>query len=134
MKFIAYLLIAGFLSVAIFGFSGMDMGGHGHVNCLATAVHGGVCPETFGTAGFIDFHFNAARFFSTAVLVVSVLAIFFVLASVAFTISRLLEPLVVTKYRLPQFLMLPVSLPKETLNYLLILNEKRDFSFALAFS
>lgn len=131
---LSIFLIVSFLSVAVFGFLGMGMSSHDHTGCIATAVQGGACPEALGAAGFINFHFNAARFFSTAVLVVSVLAIFLVLASGVFMTSRLYELAVVLKYRLPQFLTLHVSLPKEALNFLLILQEKRDPSFLLAFS
>lgn len=129
---LSIFLIAGFLGVAVFGFLGMDMGGYGHMDCLATAVQGEVCPEALDAAGFIDFHFNAARFFSTAVLTLSILVILWVLVAGTFILGRWYEPPVVSKCRLPQFLLLPVSLPREILKFLLILHEKRDpvLSFA----
>src|SRR3989338_1533603 len=112
---LSILLIVGFLGIAIFGFMGMDTSGHGHMDCIATAIQGKVCPETLSVIGFINFHFNAARFFSTAVfgsLVIAALAILLALALVTSILSRLRDLPLITKYRLPQFLLAPASLPK----------------------
>lgn len=129
---ISLLLIIGFLGIAIFGFMGMGIDGHGHMDCIATAVQGKICPEAFGAVGFINFHFNAARFFSTAVfgsLVLPALAVLLALALVTSILNRLRDLPLIAKYRLPQFLLAPVFLPKDALNYWLLLHEKRDPRF-----
>ncbi|MBI2063997.1 MAG: hypothetical protein HYT65_03345 [Candidatus Yanofskybacteria bacterium] len=135
-SWLSILLIAGFLGIAIFGFMGMDASGHGHMDCIATAVQGKVCPEALGAAGFINFHFNAARFFSTAVfgsLVIAVLAMLLTLALITLFLSRWRDLPLIAKYRLPQFLLAPASLPKDSLNYWLLLHEKRDPSYFFSF-
>ena len=135
-SWLSILLIIGFLGIAIFGFMGMGTDGHGHMDCIATAVQGKICPETFGVAGFINFHFNAARFFSTAVfgsLALTALAVFLSFALVTLILSRLRDLPLIAKYRLPQFLLAPASLPKDALNYWLLLHEKRDPAYSFSF-
>ena len=137
MKFaLTSLLVISFFGLAVLGFAGMGMAGeHGRADCVATAVQGTFCPEAPGTVGFINFHANAARFFSTAVFGASVSAIFAFFA-LAFGMSILnhcrVLPLL-AKYRLPQFLLLPVALPKDALNYWLSLHEKRDPALSFGF-
>mgnify|MGYP001587166866 FL=1 len=133
---ITSLLIISFFGLAVFGFANMAMvDGHGHADCIANAVQGTVCPEAPGTIGFINFHAGAIKFFSTAVFGASVLAIFamfLALALATFVFICLYEqPLI--NYRLPQFLLAPASLPKETLNHWLTLHEKRDPVLSFSF-
>jgi hypothetical protein len=137
MKFaLLVLLIISFFGLAVLGFMGMAMAvGHGHSSCIATAIQGRACPEASGTAGFINFHAGAVKFFSTAVIGVSALA-FLALLSTAFSVSILNHlrrlPLLF-KYRVLQFLLAPVALPGEALNFWLILHEKRDPSHPFNF-
>ena len=121
------LLIAGFLSITVLGFTGMDIDGRGHMNCIATAVQGKVCPEALGILGFINFHANAIKVFSTAVFEMSILALFpFLLAGFISTkISSSLRS-ALPIYRFPQFLLTSASLPQETFFDWLALHEKRD--------
>lgn len=135
MRFFLFtLLFISFLGIGIFGFSVM---GEGHMDCIATAVQGKMCPEASGSLGFINFHLNAAKFFSTAVLGQSFVAVFAVLLA-GLACAKILhepyEPSPFLTYRLPQFLLRPAALPKENFFSWLTLHEKRDPMFAPAFS
>lgn len=131
------LLIVSFFGLAVFSLAGMAMADdYGHADCIATAVQGNVCPEVLGTLGFINFHVSAARVFSTAVFGISILGIFGLFLMFVFDnsiLKRLRKLPLSARYRISQFLLLPVALPKETLSYWLSLHEKRDptsfFSF-----
>ena len=131
------LFIISFFGLAVFGFAGMGMADeHGHTDCVATAVQGAVCTEALGTVGSINFHTNAAKFFSTAVFGASASAILLAFFGLAFGISILshlrILPLL-AKYRVPQFLLSPAALPKDAINSWLSLHEKRDPAFSFSF-
>ena len=130
-------LILSFFGLAVLGFANMRMAiGHNNMeNCIATAVQGTVCPEAPGTVGFINFHANAARFFSTAVFGASVSAIvaFFMRAFGTSFLNHLRVLPLLAKYRLPQFLLSPAALPKDALNSWLSLHEKRDPALSFSF-
>ena len=130
------LLVISFFGLAVLGFAGMAMAaGHGHSDCIATAVQGAVCPEAPGTAGFINFHAGAVRFFSTAVIGAS--ALMFLLLLCALFSESIFDNLrrlpLLFRYRVPQFLLTPGALPKESLNFWLLLHEKRDPSHSFSF-
>lgn len=65
------ILLVSFIGVAVFGFVGMAMDpDHLNQTCLAANVQGALpCPES-GALAFLNFHLNAFRSFSLAVLVV----------------------------------------------------------------
>ena len=132
----ASLLIISFFGLAVLGFAVMPMAtGHGRMDCIATAVQGAICPEAPGTVGFINFHAGAVRFFSTAILAVSVLALL-ALFSATFSASILdhLRSLpLFFKYRAPQFLLTSAALPRDDLNFCLLLHEKRDPASSFSF-
>ena len=130
------LLIISFFGLAVLGFAGMAMAaGHGHSDCIATAVQGAVCPEAPGTVGFINFHAGAVRFFSTAVIGASALMFLLLLSALFYeSISdNLRRLLLLLRYRVPQFLLMPAALPSETLNFWLFLHEKRDPAHSFSF-
>lgn len=66
----AIILLMSFIGVAVFGFVGMAMDpDHLNQTCLAANVQGALpCPES-GALAFLNFHLNAFRSFSLAVLV-----------------------------------------------------------------
>lgn len=70
------ILLVSFVGVAVFGFAGMAMDPeHSHRTCLAANVQGALpCPES-GALAFLNFHLNAFRSFSLAVLVVLIISI-----------------------------------------------------------
>lgn len=130
------IVIIGLFGLAIFSFTNMAMAdGHGHMNCIATVVQGSVCPEAPGTVGFINFHANAAKFFSTAVFGVSALlalTAFLTITLMTLISDRLRELPLGANYRLSRCLLVPTSLPNEALNYWLLLHEKRDPAIFIA--
>ncbi|MEK7506539.1 MAG: hypothetical protein AAB566_00580 [Patescibacteria group bacterium] len=66
----AIILLVSFIGVAVFGFAGMAMDSdHLSQTCLAANVQSALpCPES-GALAFLNFHLNALRSFSLAVLV-----------------------------------------------------------------
>lgn len=64
---IATILTISFIGIAIFGFLGIEfMNGH-HASCIVSTASGSMCPDSESPLGFINFHFNALKNFSTAV-------------------------------------------------------------------
>ena len=138
MKYcLSLILIAGLLGIGILSLASMDTGGHAHMDCVATAVQGKTCPEAPGTFGFINFHFNAVKFFSTAIFG-HVVAIGFILLGLLFadvdiwlTRRNFLVPAFSGSL---QFLQHRRSIPRESFINWLVLHEKRDPNSSLAFS
>ena len=64
----ALVSIFGFVSLAVFGFLGMSYAmNEGHVACVASAAQNLSCPLETSQIGFVSFHLNALKNFSTAV-------------------------------------------------------------------
>lgn len=62
-------LIFGLVGIAVFGVFSMNHGlGHGSSGCIAAITKGIDCPKETGNSFFINFHLNAFRGFSTAVV------------------------------------------------------------------
>jgi hypothetical protein len=79
-KYLATILLIGFVGVAIFGFMWMphQMSGHSGSDCIASLVVGkSLCPDGNNTFSYAFYHFKAYEFFSNAIIVsaVAVLAI-----------------------------------------------------------
>lgn len=80
-QILAFLLVAAFLGVAVFGFAAMGHGeGHSRGVCVAAASQAAPCPED-GPVAWAFFHVSAFKGFSSAVasvvlLVVAALAAF----------------------------------------------------------
>ena len=97
MKIASLMLILGFLSVALFGFSAMDFdGGHsshaaGQGKCFATAVNGGTCPDETNGVTMEFFHANTYKNFSNVIIggQISQLLAFFLAIIAVFLIWRI---------------------------------------------
>ena len=90
MKFVALILLIGFVGVAIFGFVWMphQMSGHSGSDCIASLVVGkSLCPDGNNTFSYAFYHFQAYEFFSNAIIVsvaavLAIIAFAFILTSV----------------------------------------------------
>ena len=90
MKFVALILLIGFVGVAIFGFVWMphQMSGHSGSDCIASLVVGkSLCPDGNNTFSYAFYHFQAYEFFSNAIIVsvaavLALIAFAFILTSV----------------------------------------------------
>jgi len=55
------------LGIAVFGFLGINFMNAHHASCIVSTSQGGFCTEKIDPLGFINFHFNTLKGFSTAV-------------------------------------------------------------------
>ena len=72
MKYLATILLIGFVGVAIFGFMWMphQMSSHSGSDCLASlVVNKSLCPDGDSTFSYAFYHFQAYEFFSSAIIV-----------------------------------------------------------------
>ena len=101
MKYLATILLIGFVGVAIFGFVWMphQMSGHSGSDCIASLVVGkSLCPDGDSTFSYAFYHFQAYEFFSSAIIV-SVAAVLAIIAF-AFILTFVLknfDPLFVSR-------------------------------------
>lgn len=81
---IAILLALSFVGLAVFGFWLTSQTGHLHSSCVVASIQGrSICPETAGLLGLVNFHIDALKTFSLAVLgSVAILALFFTFARI----------------------------------------------------
>ena len=82
MKYLATILLIGFVGVALFGFAWMphQMSGHSGSDCLASFVVGkSLCPDGNNSFSYAFYHFQAYEFFSNAIIV-SVAAVLAIIA------------------------------------------------------
>lgn len=82
MKYLAIILLIGFMGMGLFGFIGMphQMSGHSGSDCLASFVVGSsLCPDGNNSFSYAFYHIQAYQFFSNA-LISSFAAIFAVIA------------------------------------------------------
>ena len=67
MKFLAPILLASFIGIAVFGAFGMRALAHDHSDgCIAATVQGAACPKKESSFSYLAFHLDALRFFSSA--------------------------------------------------------------------
>lgn len=81
MKYLAIILLIGFIGMGLFGFIGMphQMSGHSDSECLASFVVGSsLCPDGNNSFSYAFYHIKAYQFFSNA-LISSFVAIFAVI-------------------------------------------------------
>src|SRR3989338_8071977 len=81
-KYLATILLIGFLGVAMFGFMWMphQMSSHSGSDCLASlVVNKSLCPDGDSTFSYAFYHFQAYEFFSSAIIV-SVAAVLTIIA------------------------------------------------------
>jgi len=64
---ITILIMVSFVAIAVFGFLGIEFMTSHHAPCIVSTSQGGICPEESAPLGYINFHLNALRNFSTAV-------------------------------------------------------------------
>lgn len=82
MKYLALILLIGFIGMGLFGFIGMphQMSGHSGSDCLASFVVNKIlCPDGNNSFSYAFYHIQAYQFFSNA-LIGSFAAIFAVIA------------------------------------------------------
>ncbi|MBM2818010.1 MAG: hypothetical protein HW401_600 [Parcubacteria group bacterium] len=90
MKYLATILLIGFVGVALFGFVWMphQMSDHVGSDCIASLVVGkSLCPDGNNSFSYAFYHFQAYEFFSNAVIVsvaavLAIIAFAFILTSV----------------------------------------------------
>ena len=71
-KYLATILLIGFVGVALFGLAWMphQMSGHSGSDCLASFVVGkSLCPDGNNSFSYTFYHFQAYEFFSNAITV-----------------------------------------------------------------
>ena len=81
-KYLATILLIGFVGVAIFGFMWMphQMSDHAGSDCIASLVVGkSLCPDGNNSFSYAFYHFQAYEFFSSAIIV-SVAAVLAIIA------------------------------------------------------
>lgn len=65
---ISIISIFSFISLAVFGFLGMNSAmSHGHAACVASVAQNFNCPAETNQIGFVSFHLDALKSFSKAV-------------------------------------------------------------------
>lgn len=82
MKYLALILLIGFIGMGLFGFIGMphQMSEHSDSDCLASFVVGSsLCPDGNNSFSYAFYHIQAYQFFSNA-LIGSFVAIFVAIA------------------------------------------------------
>src|SRR3989338_9802654 len=82
MKYLATILLIGFVGVALFGLAWMphQMSDHAGSDCLASlVVNKSLCPDGDSTFSYAFYHFQAYEFFSSAIIV-SVAAVLAIIA------------------------------------------------------
>ena len=90
-KYLATILLIGFVGVALFGFAWMphQMSGHSGSDCLASFVVGkSLCPDGNNSFSYSFYHFQAYEFFSNAIII-SVGAVLAIIAFAFIPISVL---------------------------------------------
>ena len=87
MKYIAILLLIGFVGLAVFGVFGTHTGVQGHDGgCIAATVQGTDCPKLNSLLEYLAFHLDAYKSFSLATLGESAMSVLLlVFASLLFT-------------------------------------------------
>lgn len=65
---IATIIIFSFIGIAVFGFLGIEFMNNHHMGCIASTSQAGMCPESGSPMDFVNFHLNALKNFSVAVL------------------------------------------------------------------
>ncbi len=81
---LATLLIFSFMSIAVFGVFAMSHGtshASGSRGCIGAMAQGTDCPKEESVLGFLAFHLNAFRSFSTAIFSQNILSLFLFVAS-----------------------------------------------------
>ncbi|MBU6501093.1 MAG: hypothetical protein KGJ89_03120 [Patescibacteria group bacterium] len=68
-KALAIYIAISFISIAVLGFIGVAFMNSNHMGCIASTSEGAMCPLGASVIDFINFHFNALKNFSLAVLV-----------------------------------------------------------------
>ncbi|MBI2109392.1 MAG: hypothetical protein HYT93_04465 [Parcubacteria group bacterium] len=88
MKFCIFLLLIAFIGISGVGFLAM---GHAssstHAECLAISVLGVTCPDNVETLSFINFHINAWKNFSYALIYKSFSILIFLAALLILVIT-----------------------------------------------
>ncbi|MBU6431055.1 MAG: hypothetical protein KGJ58_02610 [Patescibacteria group bacterium] len=96
MKFLATILLMGFMGMALFGLIGMthQMSGHSGSDCLASFVVGNIiCPDGNDSFSYAFYHIQAYQFFGNAFIssfaaISAVIALAFVLAFIFIEIDN----------------------------------------------
>jgi len=107
MKYLGILLLIGFITLAVFGTLGMHLGAQDHGGgCVASIVAGADCPKQGSLLSYLNFHLNAYKDFSLAILSGGLNMLVFMLGALAILGFYLLLPylfrppkLVLSKYR-----------------------------------